>query len=123
MLTEFELVPLSELEGAVVHSKSGQQRDLVIARVSPTAFGDLFGRPGVNETKRRRLTKEQCNLLARSNLEALSRVIIAKFDANEIGSHKGYPFVEILEADLRQSGEAFSDTVLMIHAQAGYKGA
>jgi len=122
-LNRFEVVDASSsnFEGAVIHSHDG--RALVLAHVSPRAFGDYFNRPRVDDVDCRRLTKRQCNLLAHSNLDQLSAIVARKYAAGQFSMHGSwgwtYPLIEVTHADLSRGADELSDAALLTAEMSG----
>lgn len=117
MLTGFVAVPeAGDLtgRGPLIHCYDKEQ--LVLAVVAREALDDAF--------PDRRLTREQRNLLASRNLDALTRLIDRKYKSGAIETFgrlgKAYPLVIVTSSDIRNSGEMLSDRVLDL--AAGFAG-
>ena len=93
-------------------------RQMVLVFISREAIDDYFRRTGLSPRDR--------NLLIDRNLENLISVITAKYGRGEIGEYVGtgtqrFPQVNLSLADLEQSSEKLTDTVLDIAARASFQ--
>jgi hypothetical protein len=74
------------------------------------------------------LTPQQRNLLISSNLAKIEPVIAGKYDRSEVKNYIGaggqqFPQIDLALADLRQTNDKLTDSVLGIAAGAGFQGA
>ena len=122
MLTqEFQVQGRHEFEGALIYWWKDGGTVAVITRVPTRTFEDLFNRPRATDAERRRLTQQQCTLLAESNIEELARVIAREYAART-SDGEGPRALELTAADIERSGEKLSDSVLDTAARSGWVG-
>jgi hypothetical protein len=104
------------LDGVAVHCWEGQR--LVLALITRQAIDDTFDQLRPHEEDRRRITKQQGNLLVDANISAFARIICAKTGTGDytMVARGGYerPVVMITFDDVQRSGEKFSAGVLAI---------
>jgi hypothetical protein len=117
-LTNFAVVHahVEPLNRVLVHCFDGRQ--MVLVFISREAVDDYF--------EHRSLTPQQRNLLMMRNLELLEPVIERKYAGGKVTAYHGtggtwLPQVDLSLADLRQTTEPMTDTVLDVAAGAGYR--
>jgi hypothetical protein len=118
-LTDFAVVH-SRIDGVehtvdapLIHCFDGKQR--VLAFVSRNALEDYFSlsvRPSMQDG----------NLLVDRNLDAISRIVAAKYERGERSVYttfgQSYPRVDITLEDMKDSGEEFTAAVLNVKAMS-----
>jgi len=117
-LTNFSVVHahVEPLNRVLIHCLDGQQ--MVLVFISREAVDDYF--------EQRSLTPQQRNLLIMRNLELLQPVIQHKYTTDQVTTYHGtggvrLPQVDLSIADLRQTSEPMTDTVLDVAAGAGFQ--
>ena len=85
-----------------------QQVDAFISRRVLDEWVEPIALPG----RRRSLFRKQYNALGRKNLEAISRLVDAKY-ARGRAFNRQHPYIEILTSDIVESGESIDQTGLV----------
>ena len=106
-LKEFTVVHAQpDSDFVVLHARHGRQ--LVLAFIPTMHLEDHF--------RLRRLSGKQANLLVDRNIDALARIVSAKFERGEYRAYARFgstlPRVDITLEDIETSGETLTDSVL-----------
>jgi hypothetical protein len=109
MLTQFSVNETAHnRDGLVVEAYDrSQQVDAFISRRVLDEWVEPIAPPG----RRRSLFRKQYNALGRKNLDAISRLVDAKY-ARGRAFNRQHPYIEILTSDIVESGESIDQTGL-----------
>ena len=110
MLTQFSVDETAHnRDGLVIEAYDRKQQvDAFISRRVLDEWVEPIAPPG----RRRSLFRKQYNALGRKNLEAISRLVDAKY-ARGRAFNRQHPYIEILTSDIEESGESIDQTGLV----------
>ena len=110
MLTSFSVDESAHnRDGLVIEAyDGGRQVDAFISRHVMDEWVEPISPPG----RRRSLFRRQYNALGRKNLEAIARLVDAKY-AQGRAFNRQHPYIEILTSDIVDSGESIDQTGLV----------
>jgi len=110
MLTSFSVDESAHnRDGLVIEAyDGGRQVDAFISRHVMDEWVEPISPPG----RRRSLFRKQYNALGRKNLEAIARLVDAKY-AQGRAFNRQHPYIEILTSDIVDSGESIDQTGLV----------
>ena len=110
MLTQFSVDETAHnRDGLVIEAYDRKQQvDAFISRRVLDEWVEPIAPPG----RRRSLFRKQYNALGRKNLEAISRLVDAKY-ARGRAFNRQHPYIEILTSDIVESGESIDQTGLV----------
>jgi hypothetical protein len=96
-------------DGLVVLAWDDDKRvDAFISRRVMDAWGEPVSPPG----RRRSLFRAEYNALGWRNLDAIARIVSAKYDRGP-SFNRQHPYVEVLLSDIIESGEAIDQSQLV----------
>jgi hypothetical protein len=110
MLTSFSVDESAHnRDGLVIEAyDGGRQVDAFISRHVMDEWVEPISPPG----RRRSLFRKQYNALGRKNLEAIARLVDAKY-AQGRAFNRQHPYIEILTSDIVDSGESIDQAGLV----------
>jgi hypothetical protein len=101
-------------DGLLLHAWDGPER--VTAFIGRLVMDDWVD-PKQSSGKRKSLFRAEYNALGSSNLEAINRIASSKYRRGT-AFNRQHPFVDILLADITESGEVLDLTVLNREAKS-----
>jgi hypothetical protein len=97
------------MDGMLLHAKDGNRA--VEAFISRRVM-EIWAEPTEPYGRRQSLHREQYTALGRANLPAIERIVACKYNRG-LAVNRQHPFVDVLYADIADSGEALDASALM----------